>query len=626
MKIAMISEHASPLAVLGGVDSGGQNIYVAEMAREMSRLGHEVDVFTRRDDPSLANVVEISKGLRIINVDAGPLEHVAKEDMLPLMPQFAEQVCGYVAVGGHDVVHANFFMSGIVACEVKRRLGVPFAITFHALGEVRRAFQGPDDGFPEERCDLERQICLEADLIIAECPQDRHDLLTMYGAKPEVVRIIPCGIDPTRFAPVDRLVARELIGVPPDVPMLLQLGRIVRRKGTENAIRALPLLQDGRARNAVLVVVGGESPEPDPVKTPEIGRLQRVAEEVGMSERVIFTGCRSQAALPYYYSAADVFITTPWYEPFGITPLEAMACGVPVVGSRVGGIKYSILDGKTGYLVPAENPLALAERLSALIDRPSTARRMGKAGRERVLARFTWQAVAARLLNALAAASGKGDDDLAMGIANADSLRKSFWEANQTLDSAVEALWGPTLEAGLMLQRALARGAKVLIAGNGGSATDAQHFAAELVGRFEVEGRPGLPAISLTADPAVLTAWANDYGFDDVFARQLSAHANPGDVFLAISTSGQSPNICRALEAAKRLGLTSVLLSGCDGGSAACLADYTLLVPSSRTARIQEVHTLLLHVFAEFADTAIQAELAPSLGDKSLTPELAEVI
>ncbi|MGV8083681.1 MAG: glycosyltransferase [Coriobacteriia bacterium] len=626
MKIAMISDHASPLAVLGGVDSGGQNIYVAEMAREMARLGHEVDVFTRRDDPSLASVVEISHGLRVIHVEAGPHEHVAKERMLPLMPQFAEEVCGYIAVGGHDVVHANFFMSGIVACEVKRRLGVPFAITFHALGEVRRKYQGADDGFPDERCDLERQICREADLIIAECPQDRHDLLTFYGAKPESVRIIPCGIDPKRFAPIERAVARELIGIPAGAPMLLQLGRMVRRKGIENAVRALPLLQDGRGRDAVLMIVGGESPDADPRKTPEIGRLQRVAEELGVSDRVIFTGCRSQAALPYYYSAADVFITTPWYEPFGITPLEAMACGVPVVGSRVGGIKYSVLDGKTGYLVPAESPLALAERLSELIERPALARRMGGAGRERVLARFTWQAVAARLLNVLASAAGKNDDDLAIGIANADSLRKSFWEANQTLGSAIESLWGPALEVGLMLQRALARGSKVLIAGNGGSATDAQHFAAELVGRFEVEGRPGLPALSLTADPAVLTAWANDYGFEDVFARQLAAHASAGDVFFAISTSGQSRNICRALETAKKLGLTTVLLSGSDGGSAACLADYTLLVPSARTARIQEVHTLLLHVFAEFADTAIQADLAPSLGEKSMTPELAEVI
>jgi D-inositol-3-phosphate glycosyltransferase len=626
MRIAMISEHASPLAALGGVDAGGQNLFVAQMAREITLFGHEVDVFTRRDDPSLPEIAEVSPGLRVVHVDAGPPEFVAKEEMLPFMAAFADEVCRHARERHYDVVHANFFMSGHVACMVKDRLGIPFAVTFHALGEVRRKYQGAHDGFPHERTHIERETCSMADMIIAECPQDRQDLLSLYNAQASSIQIVPCGFDPAMFSPIDRALARELVGVPDDVPVILHAGHMVEHEGIENVIRALALMTDGPGSKAILLVVGGETRDANPFATPEIGRLITIAQKLGVRDRVIFTGRKLHTAMPYYYSAANVFVSTPWYEPFGITPLEAMGCGVPVVGSRVGGIKYTVLEGKTGFLVTPRDPGALAQRLTHLIENPMLAEHMGREGRNRALTRFTWRAASEKLLESLARCAGVDDQVLRTEIGNSAALRTTLHEAAETLDATASSLLLPALAVGRLIQRSLEDGAKILVAGNGGSAADAQHFVAELVGRFELEGRPALPAISLAADPAILTGWANDAGFEDVFSRQVSSLGREGDVFLALSTSGNSPNICRALKTARRMGMTTIALLGGSGGRAAGMAEHTLIVPSARTARIHEMHGLLLHVFAEFADAVLQRAGTQPVAERNPVRRLARVI
>ncbi|MCW7536310.1 glycosyltransferase family 1 protein [Aquabacterium sp. A7-Y] len=396
MKIALISEHASPLATLGGIDAGGQNIYVMHVAQCLARAGHHVDVFTRRDDVSLPTVVHLRPGLRVIHIDAGPPRFVPKEQLLQYMPEFAracETLCRNA--GGYDVAHANFFMSGWVALQLKNNLGLPFAITFHALGLVRREHQRGADAFPEERIEIEKTLVEEADCIIAECPQDQQDLVRLYGADEHKMVMVPCGFDPAEFAPMDRGMARRELGLDENEFVVLQLGRLVPRKGIDNVIRSLAHL--AREVPARLLVVGGESDQPDETVTPEIGRLRRIAEDVGVASRVTFTGRRQREQLRRYYCAADVFVTTPWYEPFGITPLEAMACGTPVVGSEVGGIQYTVMQGVTGYLVPAQDPAALAERLSHLHANPTLARALGRAGIRRARSLFTWDRVAMQL-------------------------------------------------------------------------------------------------------------------------------------------------------------------------------------------------------------------------------------
>ncbi len=239
MRIAMISEHASPLAGLGGADSGGQNVYVAQVARHLSRRGHRVDVLTRRDSADLPPILTWLDGVRVVHVPAGPPERRPKEQLLPLMEEFSRHALRYARHNRYDVVHAHFFMSALVGMELKKALGLPLIVTFHALGRVRRLHQGGADSFPEERLKIEDRIVAEADCLIAECPQDREDLLQLYGAERERIRIIPCGFDRREFGPADKARARAVLGLPPDEFLVLQLGRMVPRKGVDNVIRAV---------------------------------------------------------------------------------------------------------------------------------------------------------------------------------------------------------------------------------------------------------------------------------------------------------------------------------------------------------------------------------------------------
>ncbi|MDB5895927.1 MAG: glycosyl transferase family 1 [Rhodoferax sp.] len=401
LRIALISEHASPLALAGGVDSGGQNIYVNHVARKLAERGHHVDVFTRRDSASQPAVSELCPGARVLHVPAGPAQFVRKEELLPHMPAFAAS-CEMLLrhARPYDVAHANFFMSGMVARHLKQTLRLPFAITFHALGLVRLRHQRQADAFPPSRIDIEQLCVRDADAVIAECPQDVEDLHQLYGAAEDRLTMVPCGFDRSEFSPMDRAQARQALGLDPRDFLLLQLGRLVPRKGIDNVIRALAharrLLPEGARLR--LMVVGGDAPEPDESRTPEIARLRQVAEAMGVSGEVVFTGHRQRPELRHYYAAADVFVTTPWYEPFGITPLEAMACGVPVIASDVGGLRYTVVDGATGFLVPPNDPLALAQRIALLHADPALGARLGQSGRRRVDAMFTWDCVADGLL------------------------------------------------------------------------------------------------------------------------------------------------------------------------------------------------------------------------------------
>jgi phosphoheptose isomerase len=312
----------------------------------------------------------------------------------------------------------------------------------------------------------------------------------------------------------------------------------------------------------------------------------------------------------------------PWYEPFGITPLESMACGTPVIGANVGGVKFTVKDGETGYLVPARDPEALGERLAHLFNNPHLLDRLGQQGIQRVQERFTWQQVAGTVAelyeNVCQPLTADGPR------ANGRSRSGRFMESNGTVvKNAVDplALVDNGFAAGLetlhrsrqLLPKAIwkaaeaisacfAQGGKVLICGNGGSAAEAQHMAAELVGRFKNHDRAGLPVLALTADTAVLTAWANDTGFEDVFARQVKALGRAGDLLIGISTSGRSPNLVKAFKAARSQHLGSIALLGGDGGDTLPVADIAIVVPSSDSQRVQEVQILVLHLLCELIE------------------------
>jgi glycosyltransferase involved in cell wall biosynthesis len=391
-KIALISEHASPLSVAGGADTGGQNIAVAELARHLSLLGYEIDIFTRWDDPHLPEIVAWEAGIRIIHVRAGPLVFIPKEKLLPYMPAFTRSMLDFIEVENsrYKLIHAHFFMSALVAADLKRQLHIPFIVTFHALAKIRRIHQGANDWFPDEGFAIEERVMAEADQIVALCRQEHDDLINLYHADPAKITVIPNGFRPDEVYPVGKLFARKALQLDPEEKIILQLGRMVQRKGIDNVIRALGFMRREHDLRARLLIVGGESDVPDPGKTPEIGRLQELAAAEGADDLVTFAGRSSRERLPYYYSAADVFTTTPWYEPFGITVLESMACGTPVIGSDVGGIKSTIIDGKTGFLVPPNNPAMLGERMAELLSDSKLMTYFRENGMRHVHRNYTW--------------------------------------------------------------------------------------------------------------------------------------------------------------------------------------------------------------------------------------------
>lgn len=619
-KIAIISEHNSPLAALGGVENGGQCIYVGQIARHIASMGYEVDVFTRWDNPKLPEIVNWSDGVRVIHIKAGPKAPVRKEDLLPYMKEFTRHMLKHIAKmeKPYQLIHANFFMSALVAADIKKTLDIPFVVTFHALGKVRRIHQGDNDQFPTERLAIEERIVREADMIIAECPQDREDLITLYQADPERITTIPCGFDPHEFYPIDRLLARMVLEIDEADQVLLQLGRMVPRKGVDTVIESLPTLKKKYNLTPKLFIVGGESEDPDPKLCPELGRLKTIAKNLKVEDQVIFVGSRGREVLKYYYNAADIFISTPWYEPFGITPLEAMACGTPVIGSNVGGIKYSVMDGKTGFLVPPKDSRALAGKIAELLINEKTAAIFKENAIRRVNSQFTWSRVASAIASLyesilISELSEHGSaEQLAI-------INQGFETASEIMERSKQVLRIPILDASSAIVRSLSNGGKVFICGNGGSAADSQHFAGELMGRFIMQQRPGLPVISLTADTAFITAWSNDVSYDDIFARQIEALGKPEDVLIGISTSGNSANLIEAFKLANQRNISCIGILGKSGGKLLDYSDIAIVVPSDNTQRIQEVHLNVVHAICELVENQLFAK-------QSIQPRIRESV
>ncbi len=407
MKIAMVSEHASPLAALGGTDAGGQNVHVAELAMGLARLGHEVDIYTRRDDPRLPERVPVGPGVTVVHVPAGPPTSLPKDALLPHMDDFADWMAAdWATTGDPQVVHAHFWMSGLAALRAGHRRGVPVAQTFHALGSVKRRHQRDADTSPAERLQLEHRVAAEVDVVIATCRDEVREL-SLMGVPTDHVRVVPCGVDAAHFTPSG--------AGPEQLPhsgraRLLAVGRLVERKGFDLAVRALVDLPE-----AELVVVGGP-PSAHLGADPEARRLRALAVELGVADRLVLTGQLPHADLPAYYRSADVVLAVPWYEPFGITPLEAAACGRPVVGTAVGGLLDSVDDGRTGRLVPPRDVPALVAAVRDLLDDPEEAAGMGRRARARAVERFDWSVVAAQTEEVLdATARGAGFPALELG-------------------------------------------------------------------------------------------------------------------------------------------------------------------------------------------------------------------
>ncbi|MEI7031713.1 glycosyltransferase [Streptomyces pratensis] len=384
LRVALVSEHASPLAELGGPDAGGQNVYVAQLARRLSLRGHDVTVFTRRDGPDLPTEVTTPGGVKVVHVPAGPAARVPKDELLAFMPEFGAYLARRWRAAPPDVVHAHFWMSGTAALAGVRGLPVPVVQTYHALGTVKKRHQGEDDTSPSQRLAIEAAIGRSCRRVLATCADEVEELVAM-GVDRDRVSVVPCGVDPRHFTPVP--VPPRPAGAP---RRLLAVGRLVRRKGYDRAIRALAAVPD-----AELLIAGG--PEADLLfADPEAERLRKVAEDHGVGDRVTLLGAVAHDRMPRLMSGADLVLSLPDYEPFGIVPIEAMACRTPVVATAVGGHLDTVVDGVTGALVPS-GPAAdhrLGDVIRTLLDDPRRLARYGRAGRDRVLAHYSWDRVA----------------------------------------------------------------------------------------------------------------------------------------------------------------------------------------------------------------------------------------
>jgi D-inositol-3-phosphate glycosyltransferase len=383
MKIDLISEHASPLAPIGEIDAGGQNVHVAELARAMGRRGHDVVVHTRRDAPDLPDRVELAPGVTVEHVPAGPARPIPKDSLLPHMPGFGEHLGRRWTVRRPDVAHAHFWLSGLAARRGAALEPVPLLQTFHALGHVKRQHQGVNDTSPPVRTRVEAELARAVAMVIATC-SDEVDELRAIGVSPERAEIVPCGVDLEQFSPNGLRAGRS------KRPRLLSIGRLVERKGVQTLIHALRDVPEAE------VIVAGGPPRAQLNVDPDVTRLRTVAHQCGVADRVRFLGQVPRAEVPALFRSADLVVSVPWYEPFGIVPAEAMACGTPVVVSAVGGHLDTVVEGETGCFVPARRSDALAARLRELLAAPGVRAAMGRAGARRARAHYGWDRIAER--------------------------------------------------------------------------------------------------------------------------------------------------------------------------------------------------------------------------------------
>jgi D-inositol-3-phosphate glycosyltransferase len=389
-RLALLSVHGCPVARLGEKDTGGMNVYVLQVAKALGRLGHQVDVYTRQHDPNDPQIVDLGANARVIHLNAGPY-FSAKETLHRHIPEFLESLHRFQRAEGmvYDLIHSHYWLSGCAGVELSREWNLPHATTFHTL--ARKKMQARV-GEKESRLRIaaESRVMLGADAIVVSTEQESEDMSRLYGTSRQKVRVIPAGVDLDLFRPVDKARARQSLGLT-EKRVVLSVGRIEPLKGLDTLIGAFARLED--PADTRLLVVGGTLG-----RDREIERLKSISAALGLQDRVTFVGAVDQTELPTYFSAADVFVLPSHYESFGLVALEAMACGLPVVASRVGGPRAIIKDGQTGYLIPWHCPEPYAQRLDILLANPALRESMGRAAMASART-MGWGQVAGRMMD-----------------------------------------------------------------------------------------------------------------------------------------------------------------------------------------------------------------------------------
>jgi len=403
LRVAMISVHTCPLARLGSRETGGMNVYIRELSRHLGARDVKVDVFTRRQDTGTPEVVEFADNARVIHLEAGPPRPMDKYSVLEQLPHFSWSLGRFREREGleYQLVHSHYWLSSRVAGLFAETWKVPLVTMFHTLGRLKNRVM--TNGHERERLariQIEREAMLGSNLVVAASPTDMEQMVRYYGAPPSRIQVVPGGVDTAIFRPTDRSMARHLLGMGPE-KQLLFVGRIQQLKGIDLLLKAFGYLLEGWGSEPKprLTVVGGRNPvdASDP-EAMEMERLRGLVRELGLTGSVVFQGAVPQQRLPLYYSAADVVVVPSLYESFGLVALEAMACGAPVVASRVGGLQWTVKDGETGFLVRRRNPGLFAIAVGRILRDGDLHARLSRRAVE-VAGGYSWDMVADRILD-----------------------------------------------------------------------------------------------------------------------------------------------------------------------------------------------------------------------------------
>lgn len=405
-RIAMLSVHTCPMAALGGKETGGMNVYIRELSRELGAKGFIVDIYTRSQDPQRERVRTLWPNVRVIHLPAGPERPYNKNLVYNHLPQFITGLREFATAEciSYDLIHSHYWLSGWVARELAREWRLPTVHMFHTLGKMKNAVARSEaEKEPSIRIQVEEELVHDSNRIVAATPLEREQLVELYGADVNKIIVIPLGVDLALFKPIPRSEAMKAIGLelPENHRLILFVGRLDPLKGLDSLFKAmckLTELEPTLAKNLCLTVIGGDVDEDQANLSSELECLEKLKEEVGKKDLIAFLGSRAQDMLPYYYSSAEVCVVPSHYESFGLVALEAMACGTPVIASRVGGLQHTIEDGETGFLVPAGDPDALAEKLRLILLDHELRTRLAMRARQRAQT-YTWQSVADHILS-----------------------------------------------------------------------------------------------------------------------------------------------------------------------------------------------------------------------------------
>ncbi|HSL27774.1 MAG TPA: glycosyltransferase [Anaerolineales bacterium] len=403
LRIAMISYHTCPLATLGGKDTGGMNVYVRELTRQLGQMGIHVDVFTRSQDDHVPHVLhELGYGNRVVHVPAGPEHPIPKQELAEHIPQFVEGVKYFACEKGirYDVIHSHYWLSGIAAEALSEAWGgVPIVHMFHTLGEMKnRIARTEAEREGRYRIDGERQVLRRADRVIAATIAEVTQLRFLYKAPANKLVVIPPGVDVSHFYPIPADEAKMYVGLKPDDRMVLFVGRIEPLKGVDTLIQAMSCPQLTEKQRVHLAIIGGDPAASPQEMSAEMARLQKLCDDLSVGQTVVFLGKRDQDKLPYYYSAAELVVMPSHYESFGMVALESMACGTPVIASEVGGLAYLVKDGETGFTIPDQEPETLCEKISWLLNDDEMHQTMSRQAVE-YAQNYAWHKIAGQIVD-----------------------------------------------------------------------------------------------------------------------------------------------------------------------------------------------------------------------------------